>query len=88
MGSAKDSHQAPTNGLKLNVRAVIPDCHQWEGLLLARLTLAQQGGFLKLCEVRSLFYISSQNEPVHEISNNKVCARSACAYAQSDQSLC
>ena len=32
-------------------------------------------------------------EPVHEISNNFVCAsskslRSACAYAQSDQSLC
>ena len=28
------------------------------------------------------------NEPVHEISNNVVCLRSACAYAQSDQSLC
>ena len=35
----------------------------------------------------------NSNQPVHEISNNAVCAisralRSACAYAQSDQSLC
>ena len=45
--------------------------------------------------LRVLFGYNAYKEsrPVHEISNNVVCAtskslRSACAYAQSDQSLC
>ena len=29
-----------------------------------------------------------QFKPVHEISNNVVCARLACTYEKSDQSLC
>ena len=39
------------------------------------------------------FFGITEFEPAHEIANNVVCAtskslRSACAYAQSDQSLC